>query len=649
VFEVTRPGQPLVTLTVDGVIGGGHMVGGGTQGFVTRRPDGTWRFLPFDYSRHGRGWFCNTETRAGKGWQPITSDMPLGACGDWPPVRVLGDTPRFANCQSCHASQLDVSFDSAAGRYATRFTTLAINCESCHGPARRHVELARAGKLGTSVDVGLPALATADKDASSRVCYQCHAVKDQLRPSYLGGDSLERYYSLAFPLLGDTLLFPDGRVRTFAYQEGQRFSDCYLNGGMRCTDCHDPHSQGYRDVDGFLLSGRLSDGQCTSCHASKSENIERHTGHPAASPGSRCVSCHMPYLQQPQIGNAIRYARSDHTIPVPRPAFDSALGVITACATCHADASIASLEAAVTRWHGTLKPLKRVVAVQVGSATDPRTLLEGEDDHALARFASLARLFERWVNGGSASPDDYTLGRLRQLTEHADLDVRALALAILHWSRGDDGATRRLLARALHNEGRRDAGLRDRWALALGWAGDRLAGNGSLDAAIVAYRRALEITPDRPRLLLNLANTERDAGRVGEAVATYRRSLTIEPSQPLVYVNLGIALAAEGDTAAALDAWEQAARMDRFDPLPRFNLGNVSLLRGQVEEAIRLYRMALALDSGLVAAYLNLARAYAAAGMFADARREVRSALALEPGNDGARTLETQLQSVSPE
>jgi tetratricopeptide (TPR) repeat protein len=646
VFDVARAGEPVVALTVGAVIGGGHMAGGGTQGFVTRRPDGTWRFLPFDYSRDLRRWFCNTETRADKGWQPITPEMPLGACGDWPPVRVLGDTPRFANCQGCHAGQIEVVFDAASAGYATHVTTFAINCESCHGPARRHVELARAAGLGASADVGLAALALADKDASSRVCYQCHAVKDQLRRGFLAGDSVERYYSLAFPLLGDSPLFPDGRVRTFAYQESQRFSDCYLNGGMRCADCHDPHSQGYRDVNGNALRGRLSDGQCLACHPSKAERVEQHTRHPAASPGSRCVACHMPYLQQPQIGAAIRYARSDHSISIPRPALDSAIGVATACASCHSGRSPAVLQAQVERWYGTIKPLAPAVAAQLYRADDARALLASANGHTLAQFAGLARLFEHWVDEEHSRPDPAVLRELRALAGHPDTDVRALALATLHWLRGDDRGTRRLLARAMGEAGDRDAALRDRWSLALGWVGDRLVERGKPDAALVAYRHALEVTPNHARLLLSLANAQRDAGRFAEAVATYRQSLSLDGAESLTYVNLGIALAAEGDTSGAVSAWETATRVNRFDALPHFNLANVRLLRGQLREAIESYRAALALEPALIAAYLNLARAYAVAGMVMDARRSVDAALAMEPGNEDARQLQRQVERL---
>jgi tetratricopeptide (TPR) repeat protein len=647
VFEVARQGDSVITLRVDAVIGGGHMAGGGTQGFVSRRPDGTWRFLPFDYSRNLRRWFCNTETRADKGWQLITADMPLGACGDWPPVRVLGDVPRFANCQGCHAGQIDVRFDTAAGRYVTDVTTFAIGCESCHGPARRHVELARSGRLAGAADIGLAALELTDKDASSRVCYQCHAVKDQLRAGFVAGQSLESFYSLAFPLLGESPLHADGRVRTFAYQESQRFSDCYISGGMRCIDCHAPHSQGYRDVNGAPLVGRLSDGQCIGCHPSKGERVEQHTHHSRESAGSQCVACHMPYLQPPQIGAAVRYARSDHAVAIPRPAWDSTLGVINACAGCHASERTPTLAAQVERWYAPLKPLPVGVAAQARGPSDPRSLLGGANAHPAARFAGLAHLFERWVDGTTSPPDASARSQVRDLTDETDVDTRALALATLHWLDSGDRPTRRLLAGALERAGERDAALRDRWSLALGWAGDRAAAQGNLAAAVTAYHKALEVTPDHARLLLKLANVERDAGNFSDAVAMYGRSVALDPRESLTYVNLGIALAAAGDTSGAIVAWETARRVNRFDPLPHFNLANVQLLRGQVGPAMESYRAALALEPGLVAAYLNLARAYAVAGMIADARRTVRAALALEAENEQARLLENQLDSLA--
>ena len=654
VFVVEQEGSPVRTITVDGVVGGGHMAGGGTQGFVSRWTDGTWRFVPFDYSRHSATWFCNTNSRLDHGWQPITANLPLAACGDWPPTRVLGDVPRFANCQGCHGSQVEARFDSATHRYETSVASLAINCESCHGPGRKHVELAASPTMARSAEIGMRALATLDKERSLRVCYQCHALKDQLRPGYLPGDSLERHYSLALPLLGDRALLADGRVRTFAYQENQRYSECYRKGGMRCTDCHDPHSQGYRDVNGAALPGRLDDRQCTSCHASLAEKPEVHTRHRPGSEGSRCVSCHMPYLQHPELGSAIKYARADHTIPVPRPMADSASGVRSACASCHAGVPASVLHKQIATWTGRPpKPLPPSVAAQIAlgdhrlTAASARALLI-DDGHVMAKAAGLARLVDALASGSDEWFDDGVASRLRELAGDAEADVSALALAALHLERGNDRGTRRFLAKALTTAGAHDGALRDRWALVLGYVADRRAAMGESQSAIDTYHKALEIKPDDPRLVLNLANAERDGARsetdMARALADYGRAVRLDPASALALVNQGIAHGAAGDTAAAVASWQRAMRVEPGDPLAPFNLGGVLLVRGQFAEAAAAFRATIALDPGLAPAHFNLARALASAGSYEPAMRAIRDGLRFDSGNASARGMMEMLR-----
>src|SRR2546426_275748 len=400
-FTVAQERRPTVVYRVDAVVGGGYMAGGGTQASFSRFPDGTLRFLPFDYSPPEGRWFC--QLRPGnRGWAPITPAIALADCDAWPPTRILGSSERFQTCQQCHGSQIEVSFDSVAKRYATRFTTLAINCESCHGPGRRHVELARSGRINATAEIGIRSLTTLTKDQSLQVCFQCHAVKAALEP---------RHYALKLPLLLDTIYFADGRTRVFAYQEGHLSSDCYLNGSMTCVDCHDPHTQRYRDLNGSPLKGRFDDGQCLDCHASKAQPLERHTHHRAASPGSRCVSCHMPYLQEPGVGHQIRYARSDHTIPIPRPWSDTRLGVANACQVCHRDQTAQRLQDQVTGWYGELKPHPAAVAAVLAAgsmsdaATAARRILSAVDRHYVAEVAGLKEVMRRY-----ASPDMTRLG-----------------------------------------------------------------------------------------------------------------------------------------------------------------------------------------------------------------------------------------------
>lgn len=622
-FEVRPRHDSVQVLRVDGVIGAGRIHGGGTQGYVTDRGDGSWRFLPFEWSRQSAAWFCNTNSRSGRGWAVITPAMRLEECGDWPPVRVLGDHPRFANCQSCHASQAMVVLDTMVQGYVTRFTSLAINCESCHGPGERHVRLAESGTLATGADLGFAALATLDKEASVGVCLQCHAVKDRLRPGFVSGEPLARYYSVLLPMLGDRPLHPDGRTRTFAYQDGHLYSDCYVSGGMTCTSCHDPHGQGYRSVTGEPLRDRFDDRQCTSCHLSKQANAASHTKHPEGT--VTCVSCHMPARQQPETrprengssSRIVQYARYDHTIGVPRPEVDASLGMASACAGCHRDASVAEQAAWMQRWWGALKP------------SVPR-------DFAAGQFVDAARVLEEQASiGGRLSEAD--AGRLRKLARSPDVDVRAIALATLHLMRGDTPSVRQLLSDALQVEGEHDAALRDRWATILGYLGDQRAASGAIADAILAYQRALEVQPSNARIRLSLAEAQRSSGDLPAAVRSYRASLDADQLAPLAWVNFGIALAEAGDTTGAMTSLARAAMLDAAEPLAWYNLGNLVLLRGDLRRAREYYARAASADPGIATVHFQLARVSLLVADSAGALRHLRRGLALDSSDALAR------------
>jgi Flp pilus assembly protein TadD len=651
VFAIAQNGRPTQTYRVDGVIGGGHMVGGGTQGFVTRWGDGTVRFLPFDFAKQENAWFCNTGTRANHGWVLITRDMALADCGDWPPQRVLGDEPRFANCQSCHGSQITVAFDTTKHAYQTGWKSLSVNCESCHGPGRKHVELARSGKIASSADIGMRSLGTLDKDASLGVCFQCHALKDQLKTGYLPGASLASYYSVKMPLLGDRPFVPDGRVRTFAYQQGHLYSGCYRNGSMTCASCHDPHAQSYRDVNGRSLVGRSDDRQCTSCHASKAEPIQAHTRHAPSSAGSRCVNCHMPYQQQQELGTGVRYARSDHTIAIPRPGFDEQAGIQSACAQCHTDRSAAVLARQVTEWYGELKPLPSAVqglidAERSGDAARAMELAPNSDNHTIGEFAVLARVVETSLVPDMPSLSRAMAERMTVWARSTDLDMRALALAALHYARGGDSKVRAFLAQQLGVLGADDLAVRRRWVLVLGYLGDTFRAKGDHASAIVTYRKALEVLPGDAVVLTNLGLAYTDAGDFVAAIEALRRSVAIKPSQPLTLVNLGIALESTGDIPGASAAYERAIAIDPREAVAYLNLGNIAFNRDDAARAVALYTRAAAYDPGRAPVFFNLARAYYKLNDLRKALDAVRRGLEIDPANAEGRQMAAQLEQV---
>ena len=650
-FTVRQTGADDRVINVDGVVGGGHMEGGGTQGFLSRFPDGTWRFLPFDFSRQKQSWFCNTIGRGNRGWVPVTPALSITDCVDWPPTRVMGDEPRFNNCQSCHGSQVRVALDTTARAYRTDIESLGINCESCHGPGGTHVARVRDPVAVASGDLGMRSLATLGKDQSLGTCWQCHALKDQLRPGYASGMPLARYYSIRLPQLGDQALFPDGRTRTFAYQEGHLYSDCYRNGGMTCTSCHDPHSQRYRDVNGSPLPGRFDDRQCTSCHASKADSVTRHTRHASDSPGSRCTACHMPYLQQPELGTSIPYARSDHSIAIPRPSADSALGVVGACKTCHTDRSVSALQASVQQLYGEVKPLPAAVdALKRARAGLPRAeaarlILRPDERHTQALFAGMAWFLETHLSRDMVDLERDVVGALEALARHSDDDVAAMALASLHFARGTEARTRRFLIASLDSLGEREPRVRSRWGVIMGYLADRARGTGDATAAAELYRRAREIDPDNAHIPLNHGIALNDGGNPAAAVEAYNASLAMDPAQPLTLVNLGIALMARNDAAGAMSAYRRALALNPREPLAWFNIAVVYASQANVDSAVASFIRAAELDPSLAIANFHASRLLLERGNQREALRQLEAGLRADPSSLEARQMRDQLRT----
>ena len=618
-FMVTEYGREPQVVTVAGVIGGGYMEGGGTQGFVAEASDGTVRFLPFDFIKREGVWFCNTNTRTDKGWIPITPDVSLAECADWPPVRILGTEANYANCQECHVAQIELVFDSSANIYSTRLTTLAIDCESCHGPMAVHVERSDPERIEEEEDIAVDALATLSKDKSLQICFQCHALKDVMQPGYSPGEPLLEYYSIGFPMLGGGPLHSDGRIRTFGYQGNHRYSDCYLNGSMTCVDCHDPHSQEYRDIWGRPLEGRFSDEQCTDCHPSKAERPEEHTFHEPGTDGSRCVDCHMPYLQHPELGEELRFARSDHTIPIPRPGADDRMGIVNACALsgCHPDSSVAALEAVTEEWYGELKPRKAIVEALLqfeglDEARSVELLLDSGAGHLAAQIEAVGLFVTRFLWPDMPQLEVATERTLRRLVQSEDLDLKAAGLAALHLARGEGEQTKVFLVQALEASAEPEAALRARWATALGTFGDSYFGLGNWGRAIISYRKALEIRPGNAAILMNLGVAQAYSGDHTGAVASLRQSIAADSRQVLAWVNLGFSLESLGDTSGAEQAYRRAIGIKADEPLAHFNLGNVLLRRGDLRGAIERHERAVQLQPTLTQAYLYLVRAYVA-------------------------------------
>ena len=508
---VTPTGDIKQTIDVEFVVGKGLMYGGGTQTFFGKYEDGTYRFLPFDYSKHEDSWFV--QLKSDEKWVKIRKDIKLDDLYNWPPHRTLGEINDISNCQQCHGSQIIAK--KVNDVYDVKFTSLSINCESCHGPAKEHATIMSGivnNVLNNNQGIGIKTAVGLSTDESLNMCFQCHAVKTPIREDYLPGENLQEFYSLKLPLLGNENPFGlNGRIKTFGYSLNHLYSDCYLNGAMDCTSCHNPHSNSYQDIAGNALIGRFDDNQCLSCHMAKSSDITAHTYHKPESEGSSCVACHMPARQHLAIGTEIQYKRTDHTVAIPRPSFDAAQGLESACKQCHVDISEEDLQLTINDWYGPIKPLHPVIAnrMKVNQRTTggdaAKVLLQPQHEHPMGQFANLTYFIKRYLSPGMTYLDMQIIEKLKDYTENEDIDIKALAYAGLHYSQHNNPQVKRFLTDEIKKLGQSEEPVRRRWGLILDYFGSVFYLSGDKAKAIECYELASEVLPDDPTIINNLS------------------------------------------------------------------------------------------------------------------------------------------------
>lgn len=162
--------------------------------------------------------------------------------------------------------------------------------------------------------------------------------------------------------------------------------------------------------------------------------------------------------------------------------------------------------------------------------------------------------------------------------------------------------------------------------------------NLSVNAGWSEYltRRALEIEPENPEVVVKLGRILRTIGRDAEALPFFLRYHEMVPGDHEGLAHIGSCLSALGRYEEAEPYLRQAVEaLD--DPVSHYNMGLLLAVTGRAGEAISEYQEALERDPGHADARMNLATALARLGQLDLAARELARVVEDDPENAAAR------------
>ena len=469
-------------------------------------------------------------------------------------------------CGDCHTTGFSKKYSDVSNTFASRWSETANGCESCHGAGSAHVEARRVAKNKTEGDSLISILKT--QKAQIDQCGACHARRVRLRETSARERMVETMLETWRPQLPqDGLYFVDGQIREEVFEIGSFLQSRMAAKGVRCTDCHDPHTARLK-AEGNAL--------CTQCHEVEKFDTANHHFHKPETPGAQCVSCHMPARTY-----MIVDPRRDHRLAIPRPDLSDSLDSPNACIGCHTDRTNSWAAEAVRKHKGSGKTPMETWGVAAWAAVQER------------RSAS------EILSGLPASANPISIAAI--LASLKTLTPESLAML------ASQGSAREPLVRlgAVEAVGRipfpqrvpllvdrlLDSSLAIRLESASLLAGtDRTTlsteQRESLDAAVAEYRKWLEQDADRAETLAALAALQAAEGNVVSARASLEKALQRDETSLTVLLNYADFYRAQNNDAAAEPLLNRASMLYPDSAGVHFALGLLRVRQKRAQEAV---------------------------------------------------------------
>lgn len=235
-------------------------------------------------------------------------------------------------CAECHSTNLKKDYFVEKDSFHTTYSSINVNCESCHGPGEKHVQWANSDKS----DKNMWVIMGNDQKTQLNMCAPCHARRVKLTKNFVPGKQFEDQYMVQN--ISSDYYHEDGQILDEDYVYGSFLQSKMHANGIKCGDCHNVHSLELKFTGNTL---------CLQCHVPDTFNSPKHHFHQENTEASQCINCHM--TGRYYMGNDFRH---DHSFRIPRPDQSVAFGTPNACSECHSDKSEKWAADWVVKWYG---------------------------------------------------------------------------------------------------------------------------------------------------------------------------------------------------------------------------------------------------------------------------------------------------------
>ena len=196
-------------------------------------------------------------------------------------------------CFECHSSYADEQINEDNNPvFNSGRMVLGISCETCHGPASKHVQYQTKNP-----DDKKPSFIINTKNMSRQqqldACASCHSgIRENIKPafSFLPGNTLDDFFKPAYNNKNAASLDVHGNQYGLLTA-----SKCFKQSlTLNCSSCHNTHQDETNKMEVFAQ-------RCMSCHNEASHNFCTKKNTDKQTLISNCINCHMPTKATDQI------------------------------------------------------------------------------------------------------------------------------------------------------------------------------------------------------------------------------------------------------------------------------------------------------------------------------------------------------------